>query len=450
MLAQSALRETGGGSPASEALAMGPGGKGKKSKSLVGLFSNILSQAQNGLAAKGGEGAKGPGASVKATAPNQVAAKPKVAANASVAGKPSDALARVHTQDSEAPKPASGGLVARAAQAADSSDRRVQRAGKRVEGRPGGEEKGEPSLAGSGAAKRRQAKPKTEGAPEEGQASQAALAGFKLVSANASPLKAKGSQESAEAELSIKAGKKAEGQGSSPTVTVLDMRSRSAESKKVAAAKEAPKDAVKAEELSADAMRETKTTAADSGKELVRELSLDARGAGGSGDAGKAEGSVASGRASDFQSMLADRLREAWNGEIVKSAHIVLRDGDAGTIRLRLRPESLGNVKIELNLSDNNISGRIMVESDEAKSAFEKNMNELADAFKQGGFDSARLEVSVGGGSGGWTSGGDGRADAGSGPFFSERLRSTVGSAADHAAASGAYARRGSAVDILA
>ena len=102
----------------------------------------------------------------------------------------------------------------------------------------------------------------------------------------------------------------------------------------------------------------------------------------------------------DFQSALAERLRDAWNGEIVQSAHIVLKDGDAGTIRLRLKPESLGNVKIELNLSDNNISGRITVESDEAKSAFERNMNELADAFKQGGFDSARLEVAVGGGSG--------------------------------------------------
>ena len=29
--------------------------------------------------------------------------------------------------------------------------------------------------------------------------------------------------------------------------------------------------------------------------------------------------------------MMAERLREAWNGEIVQSARIVLRDGDAGT-----------------------------------------------------------------------------------------------------------------------
>ena len=130
--------------------------------------------------------------------------------------------------------------------------------------------------------------------------------------------------------------------------------------------------------------------------------------------------------------MLADRLREAWNGEIVQSARIVLKDGDAGTIRLRLRPESLGNVKIELNLSENNISGRILVESDKAKSAFERNMNQLADAFKQGGFDSASLEVAVGGGSGGGSSR-DSSWKGSPEPFFSERLRGAVGSTADPA-----------------
>jgi len=75
-------------------------------------------------------------------------------------------------------------------------------------------------------------------------------------------------------------------------------------------------------------------------------------------------------------------------------------------------------------------------------------MNQLADAFMQGGFDSARLEVSVGGGSGGGASG-KGSGDA-SGPFYSERLRNAVGSSADPATAATAYARRGGAVDILA
>jgi flagellar hook-length control protein FliK len=145
--------------------------------------------------------------------------------------------------------------------------------------------------------------------------------------------------------------------------------------------------------------------------------------------------------------MLAERLQDAWNGDIVQSARVILRDGDSGTIRLRLRPESLGNVKIELNLSDNNISGRIVVESDEAKSAFERNMGELADAFKRGGFESASLEVAVGSGSG---SGARGAGSSGGGPFYSERLREAVDSIAEPSTATAAYRRQGSAVDMLA
>ena len=181
-------------------------------------------------------------------------------------------------------------------------------------------------------------------------------------------------------------------------------------------------------------------------RELVRELGIaspqpgerDARG-------GRIEAPARSAAGTDFSSLLAQRLRETGNGEIVQAAHIVLKDGDSGTIRLKLRPESLGEVKIELNLSDKSISGKIVVESDEAKSAFEREMASLSDAFKQGGFESASLEVSVGSGSK-RDAGGEGGRDAG--PFFSERLRAADSVAGP--AAAGAYARRGEAVDILA
>lgn len=119
-----------------------------------------------------------------------------------------------------------------------------------------------------------------------------------------------------------------------------------------------------------------------------------------------------------FASVLADKLGSGWNDDIVKSAHIVLRDGDSGTIRLRLHPESLGGVKIELKLADNGISGKIIVESDEARTAFEKNMAQLQDAFAQGGFESARLEVEVGSGGSGAA---NGQAEQADGPFWSTR-----------------------------
>jgi flagellar hook-length control protein FliK len=220
-----------------------------------------------------------------------------------------------------------------------------------------------------------------------------------------------------------------------PKVSLLDLRHSASR------AADASRGAAKGDEAAKAPIGELKRDAGGDG--IVRQLSLDQRLSSGTLAPGKAEG----GRAPDFQSALAERLRDVWNGDIVQSAHIVLKDGDSGTIRLQLKPESLGNVKIELNLSDNNISGKIVVESDEAKSAFERNMSELADAFKQGGFDSARLEVSVGGGSGGGAE--SSRGDS-QGPFFSERLRGALASSADPASATSAYARRGGAVDILA
>lgn len=121
-----------------------------------------------------------------------------------------------------------------------------------------------------------------------------------------------------------------------------------------------------------------------------------------------------------FSDILARHIADAGAQDIVKAAHIVLRDGDSGLIRLRLEPESLGNVKIELKMTEKNITGRIIVETDEARNAFEKSLSGLRDAFTEGGFETASLEVSVGGGQ---AEGGGDPADSGDGPFLTERLR---------------------------
>jgi flagellar hook-length control protein FliK len=123
----------------------------------------------------------------------------------------------------------------------------------------------------------------------------------------------------------------------------------------------------------------------------------------------------------DFASQLAERLRESGNTDIVQSARIILKDGDAGTIRMRLNPPELGNVKIELKLADNSISGKIVVESDVAKTAFEKGLADLQDAFRSGGFESAQLEVSVGSGNAGQDR--PDQAPDDKRPFWSERRR---------------------------
>jgi hypothetical protein len=104
-----------------------------------------------------------------------------------------------------------------------------------------------------------------------------------------------------------------------------------------------------------------------------------------------------------FAENLASRLRDGGAMDIVRSAQIVLKDGDAGLIRLRLDPESLGGVKIELKMADKLISAKIIVESDLAGEAFRSSLDSLRDAFASSGFETTSIEVEVR----------DGRAGAG-------------------------------------
>ncbi|MDR2741125.1 MAG: flagellar hook-length control protein FliK [Treponema sp.] len=94
-----------------------------------------------------------------------------------------------------------------------------------------------------------------------------------------------------------------------------------------------------------------------------------------------------------FQNMLARELHENLNGDIVRHASVMLRDGGEGTIRLSLRPETLGSVKIRLEITENKIVGRIIVESDEAFKAFEQELHSLEQSFRDSGFDGASLEM---------------------------------------------------------
>ncbi len=254
------------------------------------------------------------------------------------------------------------------------------------------------------------------------------------------------SEPQAESDLALQ--KKEGVRREAPTLTILDLR-RSPDARKAAA-----KDA-KAEEASregpAEAIKERVSEDASGRREIVKELWLDPAGADRSPTAGETKPKGQAAPSSDFARILAERLHDCWNGDIVTSAHLVLKDGDSGVIRLRLRPDSLGSVKIELNLSEKSISGKIVVESDEAKTAFERNMNQLADAFKREGFESAKLEVSVGSGSGRGAGGsGDASGGGASGPFFSERLRTPAGGGSEAVAAASTYGRRGSALDLYA
>jgi hypothetical protein len=119
-----------------------------------------------------------------------------------------------------------------------------------------------------------------------------------------------------------------------------------------------------------------------------------------------------------FEDILARELHQNLNGDIVRHASVILRDGGEGLIRLSLKPDSLGNVKIRLEMAENKITGHIVVESDEALRAFEREIGSLEQAFKDSGFESADLNMSLASGD----SGADQRREAGEHPFFSERF----------------------------
>jgi len=84
-------------------------------------------------------------------------------------------------------------------------------------------------------------------------------------------------------------------------------------------------------------------------------------------------------------------------GQMVDQARIVLKDQNAGEIRMTLYPESLGKVKVSLNLSDNSLAGQIFVENQTVKDVFQANMDNLLQTFRDGGWNDLSLQVSVGG-----------------------------------------------------
>ena len=96
-----------------------------------------------------------------------------------------------------------------------------------------------------------------------------------------------------------------------------------------------------------------------------------------------------------LEDALARELRGNLSADIVRNASLIVRNGGEGTIRLALHPASLGHVKIHLEMTENKIIGRIIVESSEALRAFQKELPVLEKAFKDSGFMEASLDMSL-------------------------------------------------------
>jgi len=100
---------------------------------------------------------------------------------------------------------------------------------------------------------------------------------------------------------------------------------------------------------------------------------------------------------SSFQSQFLEYLRENGNTNIVRNANIILKENNEGEIKLLMKPESLGYVRIKLMLNDSHIAGRIIVDNHNVKEIFENNIENLIKSFKESGYSSATIDVAVGG-----------------------------------------------------
>ncbi len=93
---------------------------------------------------------------------------------------------------------------------------------------------------------------------------------------------------------------------------------------------------------------------------------------------------------------LQQQLKDFATGDVVRHARFVVKENSGGEIRLLLRPKELGTVRVRLEVQDNRIAGRIIVENTTVREAFEQTLPELQRAFREAGLDTGSLEVSVG------------------------------------------------------
>jgi flagellar hook-length control protein FliK len=132
-----------------------------------------------------------------------------------------------------------------------------------------------------------------------------------------------------------------------------------------------------------------KTSAVFQTERFDAELVTDLKIGGSQSEGGRGE----PGGTGGFEEVLGRELREHLSNDIVRQASLVLRNGGEGTLRLSLKPESLGNVKIRLEMSENKITGHIVVESSEAFKAFERELPVLEKQFQESGFGETSLDM---------------------------------------------------------
>lgn len=92
---------------------------------------------------------------------------------------------------------------------------------------------------------------------------------------------------------------------------------------------------------------------------------------------------------------LVRELKEQGSSEILREAKILVKDGQSGEIKLVLRPQELGTVKINLILENKHIVGKIFVDNNIVKDALQTAFGDLKEVLAEQGMELGALDVFV-------------------------------------------------------
>lgn len=90
---------------------------------------------------------------------------------------------------------------------------------------------------------------------------------------------------------------------------------------------------------------------------------------------------------------LSSRMQNDLPGNIVRQARILLHNADSAEIKLVIRPPELGRVRIQLNLDNGHIAGRILVDNGSVREVVEQNLSSLQRAFEEQGLQVGNFDV---------------------------------------------------------
>lgn len=89
----------------------------------------------------------------------------------------------------------------------------------------------------------------------------------------------------------------------------------------------------------------------------------------------------------------ARKLDAQAGNEIVRQIKIVLNSSSAGELRINLKPDNLGRVRVQIQLENNHLKGRFFVESAAAREVFKGALDGLQAKLLESGFGGADLEM---------------------------------------------------------